>query len=209
MGPYRLLRPVDALVRRLDRASGLRARRQRRGEQQADAQRFVHDVGRWVTPVAERCGYGPAQFFGTSVVLCGDPAEVLDRHPWAVDDEERTDLLDGPGWCMDLQAEWTDGRVGLRADPFVTRGLDAPAPDRRALGPALAEVAGRLADALDREELLEGTRPGHATGGWRRVGYAPLRAEGPRPWVRLPGAGVVADAADALRRLVRGSNGVR
>ena len=212
MGPDRLLRPVDALVHRLDRASGLRARRQRRAGQQADAVRFVHDVGRWITPVAERCGYGPAQPGASSATWCGDPAKVLGRHPWALDDEERADLLDSPGWCMDLHVGWEDGWVWLRADPFVHGDLVAPAPGRGDLGAALADVAGRLATGLDRQEVLDGTRPrwrDDPRAERRRGGYAPLTAAEPRPRRRLPGAGVLADAADALRRLVRGSGGVR
>lgn len=210
MGPDRLLRPVDALVHRLDRASGLRARRQRRGEQRADAVRFVHDVGRWITPVAERCGYGPAQVGASSATWCGDPAEVLGRHPWAVDDELRAELLDRPHYCVDLQVGWADGWVELRANPFVRRDLVAPASDRVSLGPALEDLASRLAGALDRQEVLDGLGAADdPRGPQRRGGYAPLTAGRPRPRRRLPGAGVLADAADALRRLVRGSGGVR
>lgn len=44
MGPDRLLRPLDRLVHRLDRLSGLRARRQRRGESRAVLRAGLEEV---------------------------------------------------------------------------------------------------------------------------------------------------------------------
>lgn len=173
MGPDRWLRPVDRLVHRLDRLSGLRARRQRRSAQEAARTRFTYELGRWVGPVAERCGYGGPQISGTSVTFCGDPAQVLARHPW-VEQDLATDS------CVDLQVGWRDGWIELRADPFVRHALLAPAPDRRALGAALRDVAQRLATALDDKTVLSGTgpwddpRPSDGSRGYLR-GWSPGR----------------------------------
>lgn len=154
MRPDRWLRRLDRLVHRLDRLSGLRARRQRRHAEDAGRTRFTYELGRWVGPLAERCGYGRPQIGGTSVTFCGDPAEVRARHPW-VDGELDTD----PEHCVDLQVEWRDGWIELRAEPFVHHSLLAPAEDHRALGPALRDVAQRLATALDDKAVILGTGP--------------------------------------------------
>ena len=153
----RWLRPFDWFVHRLDRLSGLRARRQQRAEDAAAQTRFAYELGRWVGPVADRCGYGGPQIGGTSVTFCGDPAEVLARHPW-VDGDAHTDHID-LGHCVDLQVGWRDGWVELRAEPFVRHTLLAPAPDVKSLGPALRDVAQRLAGGLDDQAVVQGTSP--------------------------------------------------
>lgn len=170
MGPDRLLRPLDELVHRLDRWSGLRARRQRRAEEAADRIRFAYELGRHVGPVAERCGYTGPQIGGTSVTFCGDPAEVLSRHPWLNEEPVNAQVSTDPGWCVDLHVEWRDGWVELRADPFVHHSLVAPAADRRTLGPALHDVAEQLANALENRAIIVGTShrddPRPSDGSW-------------------------------------------
>lgn len=160
MGPDRLLRPLDGLVHRLDRLSGLRARRQRRAADRADRTRFAYELGRWVGPVAERCGYGRPQIGAARVTYCGDPAEVFARHPWLDEKAVNAEVSTEPG-CVDLQIEWRDGWIELRADPFVRHALLAPAEDRLALGPALRDVAERLATALDDRTIVLGTSHRH------------------------------------------------
>jgi hypothetical protein len=154
VGPDRLLRPLDQLVQRLDRLSGLRTRRERRAERGANRTTFAYELGRWVGPVAERCGYGEPGVGGTVATFCGDPADVRARHPWV--DE---DLHSGPGYCVDLLVEWRDGWVELRAEPFVRHSLFAPAEARRSLDAALRDVAQRLAAALDDQSVIVGTGP--------------------------------------------------
>ena len=156
VGPDRLLRPLDQLVHRLDRLSGLRARRQRHTAEAAGRTRFAYELGRWVGPVADRCGYGGAQISGTSATFCGDPADVFTRHPWAVD---VADQAADPGYCVDLQVGWRDGWVELRAEPFVRHALLAPAQGRGALGPALRDLAHQLEAALDDQAIIVGTSP--------------------------------------------------
>lgn len=174
MGPDRLLRPLDRLVFRLDRLSGLRARRQRRAAEQDDHTRFVYELGRWVGPVAERCGYGGPQIGAAHVTYCGDPAEVLARHPWLDEEPVNAEVSTDLGSCVDLQIEWRDGWIELRADPFVHHGLLAPAEDRRTLEPALRDVAERLATALDEKTVIIGTchrddpRPSDGSWGYLR-----------------------------------------
>ena len=160
MGPDRLLRPLDRLVHRLDRLSGLRARRQRRDEEAADHQRFVYEIGRRAGPVAERCGYGRPQFGATSVIFCGDPQEILTRSPWLNEESVDADASTDPGWCVDLMIEWRDGWVELRADPFVQHSLFAPAEGRGDLSLALEDVVARLETALDEKSVVIGT--GHS-----------------------------------------------
>lgn len=159
VGPDRLLRPLDQLIQRLDRLSGLRARRQRRWAEAAGRTRFAYELGRWVGPVADRCGYGDAQISGISAIFCGDPAEVFTRHPWAVENPDTADQPSDPRHCVDLQVGWRDGWVELRAEPFVRHALLAPAEGRRALGPALRDVAHQLEAVLDHQAITEGTSP--------------------------------------------------
>lgn len=173
-GPGRLLRAVDAVVHRIDRASGLRARRERRTSQDADHDRFAYELGRWIGPVAERCGYGEVQLGATHAVFCGDPAEVLAKNPWLADLDAGADLADGDA-CVDLQVDWRDGWVELRADPFVRRSLFAPAADRDTLGSALEAVADQLVGSLDARTVLDGAglsddpRPSDGSTGWLRL----------------------------------------
>lgn len=154
VGPDGPFAPLDRLVQRLDRLSGLRARRQRREAEEAGRSLFTYELGRWVAPVAERCGYGEPQVGGSSVTFCGDPAEVLARQPWVEGEVYR-----GPGSCVDLHVEWRDGWIELRADPFVRHARLAPAEDRQSLGSALRDVAQRVATALDDEAVIVGTGP--------------------------------------------------
>lgn len=160
MGPDRLLRTLDELVHRLDRASGLRARRQRRAAEAAARTRFAYELGREVGPVAERCGYSGPQISGTSVTFCGDPGEILARHPWLNEEPVNADVRTDPGWCVDLHVAWRDGWVELTADPFVEGHLLAPAANLQMLGDALHHVGELLVGALDEKTILVGSSRG-------------------------------------------------
>lgn len=159
MAIERLLRRLDPIAHRLDRWTGRRARRERGHARVLAARTFAYELGRWIGPVASRCGYGRVQPGETDAIFCGDPAVVLGRHPWARGEDDTTSADLGPTACVDLHVEWRDGFVELRADPFVRHSLLAPATGRDDLPAAMEQLARRLTAALDDEVVLEGTGP--------------------------------------------------